>query len=118
MTRLENDLRILHIVQDEIHSIFNHLSSHNAYQDFEKDYLVQCVCYKSIVFIGNALKDISEDLRLEHPHIPWHKAIGLRDKVAHLYEELKVNIIWDTVQMDYPRLTSQITQLMKDISNR
>jgi uncharacterized protein with HEPN domain len=40
---------------------------------------------KSLEIIGEASMNISDDLKKEHPEIPWRQMIGMRNKLVHHY---------------------------------
>ena len=40
------------------------------------------------------------DLRKEYPQVPWREWCGVRDIFAHQYEELKIDVAWDTIEHD------------------
>jgi uncharacterized protein with HEPN domain len=43
--------------------------------------------------IGEAVKDLDEDLRTRHPHIPWRQILGMRNILAHEYFTRESEII-------------------------
>jgi len=64
---------------------------------------VDAVSY-AIVVIGeaaSALKDVGPKLA---PEIPWADIRGMRNKVAHEYFGVDVNVLWQTVREDLPPL--------------
>ncbi len=38
--------------------------------------------------------------------------IGMRNRVIHAYDDVDVEIIWETVQRDIPPLTAQLEALL------
>jgi uncharacterized protein with HEPN domain len=57
--------------------------------------------------IGRLTKQYPEFL-LEHPEIPWHDILGLRNRLAHGYFDINLNVVWDTTQNSLPELLSQL----------
>jgi uncharacterized protein with HEPN domain len=43
--------------------------------------------------------------------IPWRKIKGMRNKIAHDYEGIQLNIIWDVLEDFLPTLIESIEQL-------
>lgn len=65
-----------------------------------------------IAVIGEAVKRLSTDFRQQHPGIPWIAIAGMRDKVIHQYDRVRLDVVWNTVQQDIPELLRLITPLL------
>ncbi len=46
---------------------------------------------RSLEVIGEATKNLSKDLKDDHPEIEWRKITGMRDKLIHYY----FGVDWD-----------------------
>lgn len=70
----------------------------------------QAVIYNILIIGEAATKIINEypDFVAEHDHIPWREMRGIRNRMAHGYNELSLDIIWDTVTTNLERLRLQI----------
>jgi uncharacterized protein with HEPN domain len=60
------------------------------------------------LIIGEAAARVPEDFREKHPDIPWHKMTGMRNRLVHDYAQVKVSVLWDTIQHDLPALEKQL----------
>lgn len=47
-----------------------------------------------------------------HPDIPWRQMRGMRNRMAHGYFDVNLEIVWETVQKSLPELESQLGQAM------
>lgn len=65
-----------------------------------------------ITIIGEATKRISQQFRQQHPEIPWREMAGMRDVIAHEYDQLDFDVVWDVVQNKLPELLSLIEVLL------
>ena len=54
--------------------------------------------------IGEAAGRISTQFREQHPEIPWHDMIGMRNRMIHGYDDVDIEIVWNTVQRRLPEL--------------
>jgi uncharacterized protein with HEPN domain len=60
---------------------------------------------RSIENLGELAKNLSEDFILHTKNqIEWKKLKGMRDIIAHGYDNLTKPIIWDTATIDIPKL--------------
>ena len=55
--------------------------------------------------------DRSPDFTVEHPQIPWRGMRGLRNRIAHGYFDLDLEIVWETVNAALPELLKQLSDL-------
>ena len=46
-----------------------------------------------------------------HPEIPWHQMKGMRNRMAHGYFELDLDVVWDTVQTAIPDLKARLRSI-------
>jgi uncharacterized protein with HEPN domain len=66
----------------------------------------------SLINIGELIKLVSADMRLQNEHIPWKDIAGLRDVTAHGYKTLRMNDIWDTAIIEIPQLKKDIETIL------
>lgn len=80
-------------------------------EDFLTDKRTQQAVILNIVIIGEAatklLKDYDGFLR-GHPEVPWHAMKGMRNRIAHGYFDINLDIVWDTVKTALPDLLAQL----------
>ena len=58
--------------------------------------------------IGEAARRLSPEGRSQFPQIPWEMASAMRNILIHDYDEVNLNVVWDTAQNDLPRLIPQV----------
>ena len=68
-------------------------------------------CVFNLLQIGELTGKIDKQFRDTHFDIPWHKIRGLRNRIVHDYEGVKLEIIWDIVKNDLPVLSEQLGHL-------
>ena len=59
---------------------------------------------KEIEIVGEAAARVSEAARECLPDIPWDELIGMRNRLVHAYFDVNLDIVWQTVQEDLPKL--------------
>ena len=70
---------------------------------------------RSLEVIGEATKNLSKDLKDNHPEIEWRKIAGMRDKLIHYYFGVYWEVVWDVVKNTLPTLRTQIEGLIREI---
>jgi uncharacterized protein with HEPN domain len=61
--------------------------------------------------IGEAAAGVSPVFRETHPHLPWKKITGMRNRLIHGYFDVNLDIVWQTVTEDLPDLAAKLEQI-------
>lgn len=86
--------------------------THNiTYKEFISDYKTYDAVLRNIDIIGEAVKNIPNEVRAKYSFIEWKKLAGLRDIVIHDYFGVNEEIIWDIVQNKIPELKDLINKI-------
>ena len=72
----------------------------------------RAVCM-TLINIGEMVKLISTDIKSKNPSIPWRSIAGLRDVTAHGYMTLHMEDIWETINVDVPKMSKQIKIILE-----
>ncbi len=68
---------------------------------------------REIMIIGEAVTNISEAFKHIHNDIPWHKMVGMRNRLIHAYFGVDPETVWETVKVDVPVLRAFIKQVLR-----
>jgi uncharacterized protein with HEPN domain len=71
---------------------------------------------RAIQIVGEAVKKIPDNIRQQYPQIPWKDVAKMRDKVTHQYFAVKLDVVWDTIQQDFPLLQTLIADILENFS--
>lgn len=58
--------------------------------------------------IGEAAKNIPEEVRVKYPSIPWRSIARFRDVLAHHYFGVRLETVWDIVETEIPLLLKEL----------
>ena len=78
-------------------------------QQFLADELTVDAVLRNLELLGEAAKQIPDDVRLRHPTVPWRRIAGLRDILAHAYFGLEEDTIWQIITSSIPALAEQLS---------
>ena len=60
--------------------------------------LHQSAVIRSLEVIGEAAGRVSPDARARLPQIPWREIIGMRHRLIHGYDEVRLDLVWAVTQ--------------------
>ena len=81
-------------------------------ETFELDLMRQAAVTRQFEIIGEAARRISPETQTSIPNIPWSKVIGMRNRLIHEYNDLDLEIIWNTIQLALPELISTLETIL------
>ena len=109
---MNKDKVFLNHILDEIDFLDNQFKDLD-FQDLMKDYVLQRACVRSLEVIGEAVKNLSENLKRKYPDAEWKTIAGLRDKLIHHYFGIDWDIVWDIIKNKIPNLEEDIKTLIE-----
>lgn len=93
----KRDLKIiLEDIIEEINRIKRFTENTKSFNEFSNNELVIFAVLKSLEIIGEAVKQIPEEVKIKYPY-EWKKISGLRDILTHEYFGIDLEIIWDVI---------------------
>lgn len=82
-----------------------------AKADFLEDKRTRQAVIMSLIIIGEAATKVMDgyaDFAQAHPEVPWRSMRGMRNRIAHGYFDINLDVVWDTVQTALPELLKQL----------
>lgn len=89
----------------------------NGY-DFERfkiDDKTVSACIREIEVIGEATKQIPQEITSKYLDIPWSLMAKMRDKMIHWYFEVDEEIVWKVIKEQFPILKVNINKIKKEL---
>ena len=83
-----------------------------SFDGYQRDPNLKLATERRLEIIGEAARRVSEALRAQHPEIPWRSIIGLRNVLAHEYDEIDDERVWRVAVDEIPRLVSAVEPLV------
>lgn len=82
-----------------------------SFEDFSKNTLIIDAVIRNFEIIGEASKNIPEEMKTEYPEIPWKEMAGMRDKMIHEYFGVDLEIVWKTIKIRLPQILPLLEQI-------
>jgi uncharacterized protein with HEPN domain len=68
---------------------------------------------RNLTIIGEAVKQIPQEVRDLHPQVEWRKIGRFRDIAVHHYFRIDTHLVWDIVAHEVPVLMQQVTEMLR-----
>ena len=83
-----------------------------SFDDFAKDDKTASAVIRKFEIIGEATKQIPDEIRQKYPTIPWKEMAGMRDRLIHFYSGVDYKLVWDTIKNRLPQVKPLIKKLL------
>ena len=80
--------------------------------DLDKDRMLSLSLVRLLEIIGEAARAVSPRFRKANGAVPWKEMIGMRDRLAHGYYDVNLDIVWETVKRDMRPLVQHLETLL------
>ncbi|MEO0249410.1 MAG: DUF86 domain-containing protein [candidate division WOR-3 bacterium] len=107
----KDDTVYLKHILDAINQIVDYVRP-IAYEGFVRNRMLQDAVVRQLEIIGEASRNVSADFQAQHSEIPWTQMIGMRNRIAHDYLNVDMEIVWDIVEHDLTSLEEQIKKIL------
>lgn len=80
--------------------------------DLETDRQLLLAIVKDVEIVGEAASRIGEEVRAQHPELPWKAVVAMRNRLIHAYFDVDRDIVWNTVVVDLPFLVAAVEAIL------
>ena len=80
--------------------------------EFSGDAKTIAACVFSLSQIGELTSRLDKGIVADTEFIPWHKMKGMRNRIVHDYEGIRLSIVWDVLVDFLPELVENIDRLI------
>ncbi len=75
--------------------------------------MLQEACIFNLLQIGELSKlGLDAGFMTSYPHIPWRQMYGMRNRLVHDYEGIRLQIVWETISTDFPSLKTSLEAIL------
>ena len=79
--------------------------------DFLEDKRTQQAVIMSLIIVGEAATKVMDgytEFTETHTQVPWRSMRGMRNRIAHGYFDINLDVVWDTLQTALPELLQHL----------
>lgn len=81
-------------------------------EDLDADEMLRLALQYLVLTLGEAAKNIPQEIQAKAPGIPWRAVAASRDRMAHGYFDINLDILWIMVATDIPDLRKALQSLL------
>jgi len=82
--------------------------------DLDHDRMLSFALVRAIEIIGEAARHVSAATKASIDTVPWEAIVGMRHRVVHAYVHIDHETVWNTVQVELPRLVATLKQTLAE----
>jgi len=78
----------------DVQDFMRGVSKDDFFENREKQYAI----LRALEIIGEATKNLSDELKTKNPSVDWKSIAGMRDKLIHAYFGVNLPLVWETAK--------------------
>ena len=82
-------------------------------ETFLHDETLKRAFVRSLEIIGEAVKQLPNDIKQRYSHLEWRAMAGMRDRLIHGYFGVDYDIVWDAVINKIPALQREVKHILR-----
>ncbi len=86
-----------------------------SFEEFCQDRRTLKAVLYSLAVIGEATANVLPEVQTAYPQVPWVDIRGMRNVAIHEYFQLDLEIVWGTIQTDFPPFQATLEKILEDI---
>ncbi len=103
-------VRLLHML-DACRKVASFLGD-RVREDLDRDEMLRLALQYLVLTLGEAAKHIPLEIQAKAPAIPWRAVAASRDRMAHGYFDINLDMLWTMAAVDIPALEVELQRLL------
>ncbi|MFO8074399.1 MAG: HepT-like ribonuclease domain-containing protein [Polyangia bacterium] len=110
MTRHDDSVRLRHMLDSAREA--STLVEKRTRADLEKDRLLELGLVRLVEILGEAAARVSGGFQSAHQGIPWPQVVAMRNRLVHGYDDVDLDVLWNTIVDDLPLLVEELERIL------
>lgn len=107
---MKDDRLYIEHIHESLTRIFEY--TERGKEEFLSNKMVQDAVIRNFEIIGEATKQISDEVIEKYPDIPWSDMARFRDFLIHHYLGVDLKRVWNVIENHLPSLKSAIEDML------
>ncbi|MCF8360471.1 MAG: DUF86 domain-containing protein [Prolixibacteraceae bacterium] len=97
---------------DTIDKILRYTSEYKSAEELYQNDRDSDAAMMNFIVLGEESGKLTDELKNINPQVNWSKVYGLRNIIAHHYFRINVDIVWQIIVNDLPKLKTDLKALI------
>ncbi len=111
MTQHDDIIRLQHMLENAREAVA--MIEGRERSDLRHERMLELSLIRLIEVVGEAAARVTDEEQAEYPSIPWHQVVGMRNRLIHGYDQVDLDILWDTIEEDLPQLITKLENILE-----
>ncbi len=110
----DKDSIVIRKILQHVNAVLEYTEKYVGLDEFEADTMCVEACVFNLMQIGELAKvSLSDEAKDSISSIPWNQLYGMRNRIVHGYDGVKLTIVWEAIKEDLPKLKEELEQVSK-----
>lgn len=82
-------------------------------EDLDRNRMLSLSIVRLLEIIGEAANKVSPEFRRQYDKVSWKSIVGMRNRLIHGYYDIDLDVVWQTVTADIPRLARELEHVLQ-----
>jgi uncharacterized protein with HEPN domain len=110
MSKIDDSTRLHHMLDAATEAV--NFVKGKSREDLESDRLLSLGLVRLLEIVCEAATKVSKEKQSELPNIYWKEITGMRNRIAHAYFGVDLDVVWQTIVEDFPLLINQLEEII------
>jgi len=111
MTEHDDIVRLQHMLEHAREAVAMIESKDRT--NLQRERMLELSLIRLIEVVGEAATRVTPEGQEKYPSIPWSQVVSMRNRLIHGYDQVDLNILWDTIEDDLPPLIAELEKILE-----